>query len=207
MRYLIIIVGAVLVNNFVLNRFLGCCPFLGVSKKTETALGMSGAVVFVMTVASAVTWCLDHWLLAPLGLGYIHTLAFILVIASLVQFIDIAMKRFVPPLHAAPRRARHLPAAHHHELRRPGRGGAELQERHAVHRIRALLLRRRARLRLRARHLLRPPRKARVGGPAPLLPRHRRGARHGRAPLPRLHGLQRPWASTASSNSPTNTHP
>ena len=62
---------------------------------------MSGAVVFVMTVASAVTWCLDHWLLAPLGLGYIHTLAFILVIASLVQFIDIAMKRFVPPLHAA----------------------------------------------------------------------------------------------------------
>ena len=101
MRYLIIIVGAVLVNNFVLNRFLGCCPFLGVSKKTETALGMSGAVVFVMTVASAVTWCLDHWLLDPRGLGYIHTLAFILVIASLVQFIDIAMKRFVPPLHAA----------------------------------------------------------------------------------------------------------
>ena len=101
MRYLIVLVGAVLVNNFVLNRFLGCCPFLGVSKKTETALGMSGAVVFVMTVASAVTWCLDHWLLVPLGLGYIHTLAFILVIASLVQFIDIAMKRFMPPLHAA----------------------------------------------------------------------------------------------------------
>ena len=101
MRYLIIIVGAVLVNNFVLNRFLGCCPFLGVSKKTETALGMSGAVMFVMTVASAVTWLLDRFLLAPFGLGYVHTLAFILVIASLVQFIDIAMKRFVPPLHAA----------------------------------------------------------------------------------------------------------
>ena len=101
MRYLVIIVGAVLVNNFVLNRFLGCCPFLGVSKKTETALGMSGAVLFVMTVASAVTWCLDHWLLKPLGLGYVHTLAFILVIASLVQFIDIVMKRFMPPLHAA----------------------------------------------------------------------------------------------------------
>ena len=101
MRYLVIIVGAVLVNNFVLNRFLGCCPFLGVSKKTETALGMSGAVLFVMTVASAVTWCLDHWLLQPLGLGYVHTLAFILVIASLVQFIDIVMKRFMPPLHAA----------------------------------------------------------------------------------------------------------
>jgi electron transport complex protein RnfA len=99
--YFIIFVGAVLVNNFVLNRFLGCCPFLGVSKKTETALGMTGAVVFVMTVAAAVTWCLDHWLLRPNGLGYIHTLAFILVIAALVQFIDIAMKRFLPPLHAA----------------------------------------------------------------------------------------------------------
>ena len=99
--YLMILVGAVLVNNFVLSRFLGCCPFLGVSKKTETAVGMSGAVVFVMTVAAAVTWCLDFWLLVPNGLGYIHTLAFILVIASLVQFIDIAMKRFLPPLHAA----------------------------------------------------------------------------------------------------------
>ena len=101
MRYLIVLVGAVLVNNFVLTRFLGCCPFLGVSKKTETALGMSGAVVFVMTIAAAVTWVLDHFLLQPFGLGYVHTLAFILVIASLVQFIDIAMKRFMPPLHAA----------------------------------------------------------------------------------------------------------
>jgi electron transport complex protein RnfA len=102
MSYIIItLVGAVLVNNFVLSRFLGCCPFLGVSKKLDTALGMSGAVVFVMTIASAVTWCLDHWLLTPNGLGYIHTLAFILVIAALVQFIDIAMKKFVPPLHAA----------------------------------------------------------------------------------------------------------
>ena len=97
----IILIGAVLVNNFVLSRFLGCCPFLGVSKKTETALGMSGAVVFVMTLASAVTWLLEHYLLHPLGLDYIHTLAFILVIAALVQFIDIAMKRFLPPLHAA----------------------------------------------------------------------------------------------------------
>ncbi len=100
-KYLVILIGAVLVNNFVLSRFLGCCPFLGVSKKTETALGMSGAVVFVMTIAAAVTWCLDHVLLRPYGLGYIHTLAFILVIAALVQFIDIAMKRFLPPLHAA----------------------------------------------------------------------------------------------------------
>ena len=100
-RYILILVSAVLVNNFVLSRFLGCCPFLGVSKRTDTALGMSGAVVFVMTVSSAVTWCLDSWVLKPCGLGYIHTLAFILVIAALVQFIDIAMKRFLPPLHAA----------------------------------------------------------------------------------------------------------
>ncbi len=100
-KYFVILVGAVLVNNFVLSRFLGCCPFLGVSKKTDTALGMSGAVVFVMSVASAVTWCLDRWLLRPNGLEYIHTLAFILVIAALVQFIDIAMKRFLPSLHAA----------------------------------------------------------------------------------------------------------
>ena len=101
MRYLVIIIGAVLVNNFVLSRFLGCCPFLGVSKKTETALGMSGAVVFVMTIAAAVTWLLENYLLKPFGLGYIHTLVFILVIAALVQFIDIAMKKFLPPLHSA----------------------------------------------------------------------------------------------------------
>ena len=98
---ILIMISAALVNNVVLSQFLGICPFLGVSKKMDTALGMSGAVVFVMTVASAVTWCLDHWLLKPNGLDYIHTLAFILVIASLVQFIDIAMKRFLPPLHAA----------------------------------------------------------------------------------------------------------
>ena len=101
MRYLIIIVGAVLVNNFVLSRFLRCCPFLGVSKKMDAALGMSGAVIFVMTIASAVTWCLDHLLLRPLGLGYMHTLAFILVIALLVQLVDIALKRLRPSLHAA----------------------------------------------------------------------------------------------------------
>ena len=102
MSYILItLVGAVLVNNFVLSRFLGCCPFLGVSKRLDTALGMSGAVVFVMTIAAAVTWCIDHWLLSPNGLGYIHTLAFILVIAALVQFIDMVMKRFAPPLHAA----------------------------------------------------------------------------------------------------------
>lgn len=99
--YLLIIVGAVLVNNFVLTRFLGICPFLGVSKKLNTALGMCGAVVFVMTSASAVTWVLQHKLLNPLGLGYLQTIAFILVIASFVQLVDIAMKKMAPPLHAA----------------------------------------------------------------------------------------------------------
>ena len=96
-----LLIAALFTENFVLVKFLGCCPFLGVSKKTETALGMSGAVVFVMTIAAAVTWLLEHYLLQPFGLGYIHTLVFILVIAALVQFIDIAMKRFLPPLHSA----------------------------------------------------------------------------------------------------------
>lgn len=99
--YLLIIVGAVLVNNFVLTRFLGICPFLGVSKKLPTALGMCGAVIFVMTGATMVTWVLQHLVLAPLGIGYLQTIAFILVIASFVQLVDIAMKRFSPSLHAA----------------------------------------------------------------------------------------------------------
>lgn len=102
MEYLLLIVSAVLVNNFVLSRFLGICPFLGVSKKVSTALGMSGAVIFVMTLASAVTWCLQKYLLEPFGLDkFLQTLSFILVIAALVQLIDIVMKRFTPPLHAA----------------------------------------------------------------------------------------------------------
>lgn len=102
MEYLLLIVGTVLVNNFVLSRFLGCCPFLGVSTSLKTAGGMSGALTFVMVAASAVTWCLDRWLLAPLGLqSCMRTLLFILVIASLVQFVDIAMKRYAPALHGA----------------------------------------------------------------------------------------------------------
>ncbi len=101
MTYLLLIVGAVFVNNFVLSRFLGICPFLGVSKKLPTALGMSAAVVAVMTLGAAVTWCLQKYLLEPLGIGYMQTIVFILVIAAMVQFIDIAMKRFLPPLHAA----------------------------------------------------------------------------------------------------------
>lgn len=102
MEYLLLVVSAILVNNFVLSRFLGICPFLGVSKKIPTALGMSGAVIFVMAIASAVTWCLQKYLLEPLGLErFLQTLSFILVIAALVQLIDILMKRFAPPLHAA----------------------------------------------------------------------------------------------------------
>jgi electron transport complex, RnfABCDGE type, A subunit len=101
-EYLLLIISAILVNNFVLSRFLGICPFLGVSKKIPTALGMSGAVIFVITLASAATWCLQKFLLEPFGLEkFLQTVSFILVIAALVQLIDIVMKRFAPPLHAA----------------------------------------------------------------------------------------------------------
>lgn len=100
-EYILLVLGAILVNNFVLSRFLGICPFLGVSKRLPTALGMSGAVVFVMTMAAAVTWPLNAFILAPKGLEYLQTIAFILVIAAFVQLVDIVMKRFMPPLHAA----------------------------------------------------------------------------------------------------------
>ncbi len=101
MEYVLLIVGAVLVNNFVLNRFLGICPFLGVSKQMPTALGMSGAVIFVMGMAAAVTWCMRAWVLVPFGLDYLQTTAFILLIAAFVQGVDIVMKRFLPALHGA----------------------------------------------------------------------------------------------------------
>ena len=102
MRELIVIIlGAVLVENFVLSKFLGICPFFGVSKKLSPALGMSGAVVFVMTIASAATWLVNHYLLVPYGLDYLQTMAFILVIAALVQFVETVLKKFVPPLYKA----------------------------------------------------------------------------------------------------------
>lgn len=94
-------VGAILVGNFVLAQFLGICPFLGVSKKLDTALGMSGAVVFVMTIAAAVTWLVNEYLLARFGLEYLQTIAFILVIAALVQFVETALKKLMPPLYRA----------------------------------------------------------------------------------------------------------
>jgi hypothetical protein len=93
---LLIIVGGVLVNNFVMSQFLGICPFLGVSKKTETALGMGMAVTFVMAIASLFTFFIQRYLLIPLELEYMQTIAFILVIAVLVQTVEMVLKRSAP---------------------------------------------------------------------------------------------------------------
>lgn len=95
----IIMMSAVLVDNYVLSRFLGICPFLGVSKKLDQATGMGIAVTFVMLAATAVTWPIQTLLLDRFGLGYMQTIVFILVIASLVQFIEIALKKYIPSLH------------------------------------------------------------------------------------------------------------
>jgi electron transport complex protein RnfA len=96
---LMILLSSVLVNNYVLNRFLGICPFLGVSKNLKSATGMGIAVIFVMLVATAVTWPIQYFVLDALGLSYMQTIVFILVIASLVQFIEIFLKRHIPSLH------------------------------------------------------------------------------------------------------------
>jgi electron transport complex protein RnfA len=95
----LLIISAVLVNNFVLARFLGICPFLGVSRKVETAVGMGMAVIFVMTVASMVTYLVQKYLLLPLDVGYLQTIAFILVIASLVQFVEMVIQKTSPALY------------------------------------------------------------------------------------------------------------
>ena len=95
----VILLSSVLVNNYVLSRFLGICPFLGVSKKLNSATGMGFAVIFVMVMATAVTWPIQHYLLTPNGLGYMQTIVFMLVIAALVQFTEMALKKFVPSLH------------------------------------------------------------------------------------------------------------
>ena len=95
-----IALGAILVNNFVLSQFLGICPFLGVSKKVETALGMGMAVIFVMGVASAVNWPINEFLNAK-GLGFMQTVTFILVIASLVQFVEMFLQKMAPSLYEA----------------------------------------------------------------------------------------------------------
>ena len=93
--------GAILTNNFIFSQFLGCCPFLGCSSKVETATGMGFAVVFVMGLASAICWVVDTYILIPLGLAFLETLAFILVIAALVQFVEMFLKKSVPSLYSA----------------------------------------------------------------------------------------------------------
>ena len=98
---LLMMFTAVLVENFIFSRFYGCCPFLGVSEKPDTALGMGMAVTFVMTVSGAATWAVYHFLLVPFGLEYLKTVAFILVIAALVQFIEMFLRRFIPALYGA----------------------------------------------------------------------------------------------------------
>jgi electron transport complex protein RnfA len=100
-QYLIIIIAAIFVNNIVLAQFLGICPFLGVSGKVSTATGMSMAVMFVMTLATIVTWLIKHYILNPFGLDFLQTISFILVIASLVQMVEIILKKVSPPLYQA----------------------------------------------------------------------------------------------------------
>ena len=98
---LAITLGAILANNFIFSQFLGICPFLGVSKKVDTAVGMGVAVTFVMGLASAITWLVNTFILIPLDLGYMQTVAFILVIASLAQFIEMFLQKAMPSLYTA----------------------------------------------------------------------------------------------------------
>lgn len=96
---IIILMSSILVNNYTLSKFLGICPFLGVSKKTDQATGMGIAVTAVMVVATAVTWPIQTYILDSLGLGFLQTIVFILVIATLVQFVEIVLKKYIPSLH------------------------------------------------------------------------------------------------------------
>ncbi|MBI9034834.1 MAG: electron transport complex subunit RsxA [Bacteroidales bacterium] len=101
MEYIVILIGAIFVSNIVLVQFLGICPFIGVSGKLSTSVGMSGAVMFVMTLATIVTWLIQNYVLDPFGLGFLQTISFILVIASLVQMVEIMLKKVSPPLYQA----------------------------------------------------------------------------------------------------------
>ncbi len=98
-EFFLILLGTILVNNFVLVQFLGLCPFMGVSNKLESAIGMGAATTFVMTLASVCTYVVDHWLLSPMGLEYLRTIAFILVIAAVVQFVKMFMEKTSPLLY------------------------------------------------------------------------------------------------------------
>ncbi|MFD3157675.1 electron transport complex subunit RsxA [Haloimpatiens sp. FM7330] len=101
MKIFIIFISAMLVNNFVLSKFLGICSFLGVSKKLKTSIGMGSAVVFVMTLASVMSYMVYHWILEPLEITYLYTIAFVLVIASLVQLVEMIIKKYSPSLYKA----------------------------------------------------------------------------------------------------------
>ncbi len=101
MEYILIIISAIFVNNILLSQFLGVCPFLGVSNKLSTAVGMSGAVCFVITLATLVTYLLQYYVLNPLGIGFMQTISFILVIAALVQMVEIVLKKVSPALYQA----------------------------------------------------------------------------------------------------------
>ena len=100
-KLLEITLSAILINNFIFSQFLGICPFMGVSKKMDTAAGMGMAVIFVMGLAAAMSWIINEFLLVPLGLEYLQTLAYILVIASLVQFVEMFLKKAMPSLYSA----------------------------------------------------------------------------------------------------------
>lgn len=101
MEYFAIVIAAIFVNNIVLAQFLGICPFLGVSARISTAGGMSGAVLFVMTIATIVTYLIYNFILIPFGIGYLQTITYILVISSLVQMVEIVLKKVSPPLYQA----------------------------------------------------------------------------------------------------------
>jgi electron transport complex protein RnfA len=94
-----LVIGAIFINNLLLAKFLGNCPFLGVSKRMDTAIGMSAAVLFVLTLAGTITWAVERFLLVPIGIGYVRTLAFILVIATLVQFVELFLRKSIPGLY------------------------------------------------------------------------------------------------------------
>jgi electron transport complex protein RnfA len=100
-RVIVILMSTVLINNYVLNQFLGVCPYLGVTKQLRNSVGMGFAITFVMVLASAVTWPIKMFVLAPNGLGFLQVIVFVLVIASLVQLVEIALKRYVPSLYKA----------------------------------------------------------------------------------------------------------
>ncbi|MCF8110422.1 MAG: RnfABCDGE type electron transport complex subunit A [Desulfobacteraceae bacterium] len=99
-EYLVLIISCIFINNIVLAQYLGNCPFLGTSKKMDTAVGMAGAVIFVLTMAGIITWIVDHYFLKALDIEYLRTIAFILVIASLVQFVEMFMKKMIPALYS-----------------------------------------------------------------------------------------------------------